>query len=516
MAFSNSIQFTLGQGGLNTPQPGSDYVSGIIFVSTTTPSGFTWSVAKEIFSITDAQNLGIIGDYSDETAAISRITISSTGSSGNTIAISVVEPDINNTTTTTSIGTYTVQTTDVTLNGLANNLSSFINTKYGASGYLASTPVGASFSLTARTGLGTIINGTTPTITDSVGTTASAAAFSGGVNSTRIEEWYQISEFFRQNPNGVLWVQYETSYNTFNCINNLQTQAGNSIRQTGLYNVGASASATVTANLDTIQSVCTTMFNNYSPMSVIYAPNIYGVIDLATLPNLRTRSDNYLSCVIGQDGGGLGAHLSKMYGKAIPSYGAVLGAVSFAKVSEDIGWVQKFNLSNGVELEIPAISNNYNGLGLYSYLYANYFNLLSQLDAYGYIFNMKRPNISGTWVNDSHCAIVSTSDYAYIERNRTIDKVVRNMYLSLAPLIMGPLVINTDGTLAYTSINTIKSAATPSMNAMIQNGEISNFSIIVDPRQNVLNTSTVAVSLNIIPIGIARSIQIVLGFVTSL
>ena len=60
------------------------------------------------------------------------------------------------------------------------------------------------------------------------------------------------------------------------------------------------------------------------------------------------------------------------------------------------------------------------------------------------------------------------------------------------------------------------------MDAMISNGNISAYPVkvgsnvnglFIDPTQNVLTNSTVSVVLNIVPIGIARSITVTLGFV---
>ena len=135
---------------------------------------------------------------------------------------------------------------------------------------------------------------------------------------------------------------------------------------------------------------------------------------------------------------------------------------------------------------------------------------------------MKRPNLTGTWFNDSHCAILPTSDYAYIERNRTICKVARVAYSGLAPLINGPLELNSDGTLTTGTINTLKGAIVANLRNMLQNGEISGNPndvykmVYIDPTQNVLSTSTVKVILRIVPVGVARSIQVTLGFTTSL
>lgn len=519
MAFSNNINFVQAQGGLGSTAPGTDYISSIVFKASTTPSGFTWSNAIEVFSLVQAQNLGIVGGYADETAATSKLTVTATGSSGNTVNLTVVEPSINGTFNSVNIGTYTVQITDTTVQTLATSLSNFINTNTQNNGFSATTPVGGSFSLVAQTGLGTTINGTSPTITETAGTTVTGAAFSGGVNSVRMAEWYQVSEFFRMNPTGVLWIDYEQALGTFTFLNTVQSQAGNSINQFGVYNIGATTSAEITSDLNNINTQLVNLFQpGYAPAVALYAPNLFNFTNLATLPNCRSLSDQYCSILIEQDGGAMGAWLSFMYGASVPAYGNVLGLISRANVSNDIGWVAQFNQSNGTELAIPAFTNKQ----LYGTLYGSQYNLLTQLDAYGYIFGRTIANLTGTWVQDDHSCISITSDYAYISRNRVINKAARTVYGALAPLINSPVLANSNGTISPQGIAIFQSAVRPGMNAMIANGNISAYpvtvgsnvnNLYVDPTQNIVSTSVVNVVLNIVPIGTAREITVTLGFV---
>lgn len=528
MAFNNNINFVEAQGQLGSTAPGTDYISSMVFKTATTPSGFTWSVAQEIFSLVQAQNLGIVGGFADETAAKSLVTVSATGSIGNTINITVVEPDINSTFNSVNIGTYTVQSIDTTTQTLATNLSNFINA--GTSGYSATTPVGGSFSLVAVTGLGTTINSTSPTVTTTAGTTVTAAAFSGGVNSVRMSEWYQISEFFRMNPTGVLWVDYEQTYGQYKCLSLIQSQAGNYINQFALFNSGATTSAGITTDTAAINSVCNTLFQpGYAPAVVVYAPNLYNFSNLALAPNLSTLNEQYVEVLLEQDGGGLGAWLSFMYGTSCPAYGNVLGLFSSANVSADIGCPGLFNQANGFaytigtttygqELAVPAFSNGQ----LYSYLAATQFNLLVQLDSFRYVFGRTIANLTGTFVQDDHNCTNLSSDYNYIDRVRVINKVARTVYGALAPLINSQVLANSNGTISAQAIAIFQAAARPGLNAMITQGNISAYPVTVGsnvnniylpPTQNVVSSSIVQVVVNIVPIGIAREITVTLGFV---
>jgi hypothetical protein len=285
----------------------------------------------------------------------------------------------------------------------------------------------------------------------------------------------------------------------------MQVQANGEVRQFMVFSAHGTSASNINADLDAIQAVGVTMANNYTPASTIYAPNIYAISDLSTLPNTRLRSDRYVSCFIGQDGNALGAELVVASGLAVPAMGACLGTIALAKVENDIAWVGAFNVSNGTEDETVSFSNGA--------LVANVaFNLQTQLDNFGYIFMIKKPGIVGSYFNDSHCAISVTSDYAYIERNRVIGKAERIIYTSYAPLEFSDLFVNPDGTLTGFTISIFKDAITPSMNAMVANGEISAYSISIDPTQNVISTSNINILVKIVPVGIARSITVTLAF----
>lgn len=506
------ITFVLGQGGIGAPLPGSDYISGYLVYTSSVPSGFTSGTAKAIFSLSQAETLGIVADYSDETAATGYLDVRR-GATGDTISITITEPAINGGTTSVSLGTYTQTSSDTTNALLAASIVNMINNGTYSHGYTAAAGTGSSpitdhVIITARPGMGISLNTGTPisrTITGAI--TATISQFAGGAYSNKAIWHYQISEFFRMQPSGKLWVGFfATPSNwTFTELNTMQTQANGEVRQFMVYSSHGTSAANINADLDAIQAVHQTMFNNYTPASTIYAPNIFAISDLSTLPNTRLRNDNYVSCLIAQDGGALGANLSLHSGISVPALGACLGTVALAKVEQDIAWVGGFNISNGTEDETVSFANG-------TLAYNVDANLQTQLDNFGYIFLMKKTGVVGSYFNDSHCAITPTSDYAYIERNRVIGKAQRIIYTSYAPLENSDLYVNPDGTLTSATINIFKDAIAPSMNQMVANGEISAYSVNIDPTQNVISTSTIHVVVKIVGVGIARNIIVNLGF----
>lgn len=520
----NDVVFNKQQGGLGRGLPGSDYISGMMIFSDALPSGFTTTYnKKQIFAVTDAEALGITDDFSDETQALGVITISGTITAGDTLNITVTEPTKDGGTKTVDLGTGTAPTTP-TATTYADAVVAAINALTYSHGYSATNVAGV-IKPAARKGLGVALNTGTPIAITGTGTSTYAitqqfGTGTGGATAgvaSKLALWhYHISEYFRIQPQGNLWVGFYPvpgSY-TFNELQDLQTYAtnqGSSLRQVLIYHLAARSASQVRSDCTAIQAVCTTLETLHMPLSVMYAPNIKAISDLSTLLNLSTLSANKVSVNISQDGGGTGAELYMISGVSITTGGALLGAVSYAAVSEDIAWVQKFNISNGVECDTIAFSN---GKLLTDPAITQ--NLLTQLDLYRYIFLRSYVDYTGSFFNDSHCAIAQSSDYAYIENNRTIDKAIRLGRAALLPFLNSPLSFNADGTLTNITIAAFRGALSTASGPMIRAGEISAQGITIDPKQKSLTTSSVYISFKIIPNGVARNIIVNIGYTTSL
>ena len=504
----NDIIFVKGQGGLGRPLTGEDHISGLLFYTANgnLPSGWsTTSRVKALYSVADAEKAGIKDDYSDATAATATYLISTKGNTGDTIQWKYTDAAGN----VLDLGTYTVASGEnsIALQGAA--WAAIINAGTINHGCSASFDT-ATLTVTLPKSQGVYPNSGTPNAITLTGAFAGTLTQNvvAGVASKQAVWHYHISEFFRLQPKGVLYVGFFAvpgSY-TFSDIQTIQVFANGKIRQIGVYVDGATFN---TAHLTTIQGVCDTLAGLHMPLSVIYAANMVSVTDLSTLTDLNSLSNGNVSPVISQDGASLGAFLYITVGKSITTLGALLGAVALAKVREDIAWVSKFNISNGIECDTIAFAN---GTKLKDVSQS----LLNQLDDYRYIFLIKYVGIAGSFFNDSHTAISSSSDYAYIENNRTIDKAIRGVYKTLLPELNGPLQLNADGTLTDGTVAYLESQAAISLDEMVRNTELSAYSVTIDPSQNVLSTGEVVVAVQLLPIGVARQITVNIGFTTSI
>lgn len=505
----NNVKFNLGQGGLGRPLPGEDYISGLILycIDGSLPSGFTTTNRiKQFFSITDAEAAGILDTNADETPATGSYLVTAIGVNGDTAALSVTETFGK----VVALGTYTKSASETTVNAIAAAIAAVINAGTAVHGYTAIAAT-ATVTITARKGLGIFLNTGTPLAVTIQGTIAGTlTAFSGGVASKQAVWHYHISEYFRIQPQGSLYVGFFAipgSY-TFTEITTLQNYANGLIRQVGVYKDSAAFAA---GDLTAIHNVCASLVAAHKEIIALYAGDLKAVADISTLTNLSTQSNNYVSPVIGQDGAALGATLFYAYGKSITNLGEALGAVSLAKVSESIAWVQKFNMSDGTETDVLAFANGklFSDPSVVD-------SLLSTLQDYRYIFLRKFVGVSGSYFNEESTAIATSSDYAYISDNRTIQKATRGIYKSLVPALNSSFTLNADGTIPDSSASYFTNLAEQNLIQMIRDGEISAQKVFINPTQNVAATSQIIITAQIVKNGVARNIVVNIGYQTSI
>lgn len=507
----NDIIFVKGQGGLGRPLAGEDYISSLLFYTddNNLPSGFTTTDRiKQFFSLQDAEAAGILNDYEDATASSATYDVTNAGTVGDTIKITGVDP----------LGKQTVLASYKTVSGddasdIAFNLATQINAGTISTGYTADTD-GTELIVVFPKKFGSYPNSGTPLIVTIVGgiTGTLTLNLTSGYHSRNAIWHYHISEYFRLQPKGNLYVgifSYPTTWD-FEEITTMQTYANGKIRQVGVYVKWRNFASNADADIQAIDAQIKTYNDaNHKPLSALYAGKMIGITELSTLTDLQTLNASKVSVVISQDFAGQGYFLYLTSGQSITTIGATLGAISYSKVSEDIAWINKFNISNGTECDTIGIANGQKLTDLSQ-------GLINLLDDYRYIFLVKYVGISGSYFNDSHCAVTVTSDYAYIENNRTIDKAIRGIYSSLLPNLNSPLVLNADGTLSDSTVAYFESQAGLNLAQMIRDSELSAYDVVIDPTQNVLSTSNLTVTVKLVPIGVARQITVNIGFTLSI
>lgn len=504
----NNIVFILGQGGLGRPLPGEDYISGMMFYTASLPLGFTsTSRVKQVFSVAEAEALGINSDYSDATAAAGSVAVTAAGANGDTINISVVTPTGN-----VDLGTYTKASTEANATAVGAAIAAIINAGTVNHGFTAVNTTGT-VAITAPKKYGVYLNtGTKLVTTLSAGATLAVTVtqFTGGAASAQAIYHYHISEFFRRNPKGNLFLGFFAvpggAYD-FSEVATMQNYAAGKIRQMGAFK--NSAAAFSTADITAFHNALNAQLILHKPVMGVYAADISGTADLTTLADCSALTAPYVLPCIGQDGAALGAFLYATTGKSVTTLGATLGALSYASVAEDIAWVEKFNMSDGNELDVPAIANGQLVRDLSE-------GLLGSLQDKAYNFLRTFVGVAGSYFNEDRTAVSVSSDYAYAANVRTIQKAMRGVYAGMIPALNSPITLNADGTLTDVSIEYLTTLAEKNLFQMQRDSEISAFEVVISPTQDVLQTGKIVVSVNIVPVGVARNIVVNIGFNVSL
>jgi hypothetical protein len=330
-------------------------------------------------------------------------------------------------------------------------------------------------------------------------------------------EWYHISEYFRGNPDGELWIGYNAilgtgiiSDYTHEGIDAMQRASSGEIRLMGVYTTGFAFNIT---ELTKVQGIVDTLISDGMPLSVLYAGNVSAVTAItgwATVGDARGLACRSVTPVVSQDGGGAGLALFTSKAYSITTLGHTLGFLSRAKVNQSIGNPENFNASNGTELETIALANG----DLVSDLSDV---ALAGIKDDGYQIAIKRtPKMSGTYYERTPTATPFTDDFAWAEFSRTVDKAVRLVDSALTPKLLSGVSLKSDGTLNNDTVDYFNDISEQALSGMLSEGEVSGIRIDINPLQNVQSTSTLTVVVSVQPTPIAEFINVKIGLAATL
>ncbi|MCK4822185.1 hypothetical protein KA005_40860, partial [bacterium] len=170
-----------------------------------------------------------------------------------------------------------------------------------------------------------------------------------------------------------------------------------------------------------------------------------------------------------------------------------------------IGWPREFDASDGTELEIPALANG-------DLVSEQSSALMGALKDKGYLILRKySPQFAGTYFERQPGAVVATDDFAWIEYSRVMDKAIRLVEAALTPDLNRDLTLK-DGKLTSDSVGYFEDLCNTPLEQTESDKEISESEAVVDPDQDILSTSTLVITIRIVPVGIAEFITVNIGF----
>ena len=523
----NNVTINQTQGTSGRTGAGFDFYSGIIFYGTAPSVAGKWASSadspvikyQQMTSYGDAASAGII-PFTDNTASTSTLLLTAAASgAGFIIKITSTEPTPNGGSNVVTLCSYTTQSGDTVEATLGANLTATINANTITTGYSASFNAGTeTITITAPKSKGISLNTGTPYAFIAGGSSAAVTITQNVVAGTASEYalWdYHISEYFRMNADGNLFVGIISATSARNEMNTLQKVAQSKLRQIGIFDTVQLASDGSTSISKVLECQTAALLSQpTAPYSVLFQPNIFVVSDLSVLHDQNLNTANKVNLLLSQDGNAYGAQLFVVSGQTVGNIGAALGALSASRVSSS--WAQPismFNLSDGTENEVAAFGNGQLASAVSS-------GLQTQLDNYRYTFFRKfGDTVTGTYFTDNKCCIKFSSDYAFINDNRVSDKVSRICYSTLVPKLASELIFNTDGTLSTYAISSFETDVKSAIEAGMITGYgnmplISGVGVSIDPSQPVRQTSNLTINVTIVENGIARNITVNIGFGT--
>lgn len=132
----------------------------------------------------------------------------------------------------------------------------------------------------------------------------------------------------------------------------------------------------------------------------------------------------------------------------------------------------------------------------------------------GYITFRTFPHLSGIFFSGDRMATLDTDDYKMLARGRVIDKAHVVAYRTFVLTVDDEVPVDpATGKMDALYCKQLEENILNQINlTMTQRGEISGVTAYVDPDQNVLANSVVAVNLGIVPVGYSSTINVTLGF----
>lgn len=358
----------------------------------------------------------------------------------------------------------------------------------------------------------------------------SASTDANAADDTAALTWYHISEFFRLNPDGKLWVHNGNAVAPASIFaangpaDLIMSASANSVRYMGVV-FGFDPDATVTvaggfANyVATVQAAAQAWAEQRANAHVfVDTIVIEGAHASTTLVDLKALESPQVHITVACDHGYLEEYPAAFLKTA--AVGTVLGSIGVRLLSESIG-----------SLVLERYPSERRGSANYSLVdtrrgrwlkpglsTGQLFDNLSQAvrteltdKAYGYAG--KYEGFAGVYFNGDATCTLTTDDFNTIHANRVWNECARRVRRALIPRINSRVrVDSTTGTIAAESIADWDAASKRELEALLAESEISDFRFRLDPEQDVTAQGKVVCSISVVPQGIAKFIEAELGF----
>lgn len=129
----------------------------------------------------------------------------------------------------------------------------------------------------------------------------------------------------------------------------------------------------------------------------------------------------------------------------------------------------------------------------------------------GYLFFISIPTKNGCYLNGDHTAAAATDDYSELHLGRIIDKAMVITYATYINEILDNVEVDDKGALPAGVCKNFEGMIENAINTSMAN-QISDFSVYINPEQNILSSGILNISCKIVPLGVLNTIQVNLAF----
>ncbi len=139
------------------------------------------------------------------------------------------------------------------------------------------------------------------------------------------------------------------------------------------------------------------------------------------------------------------------------------------------------------------------------------------IDDKGYIFFRTFVGKSGYFFSGDHTLTQNTDDFKALSNGFVMDKAMLVAYAVLVEELSDEVLLSEDGSIHPAIIKGWQAKLETQLEKqMVQGGELSAVKIDIDPKQDVLGTGKVVISVRLLPVGYANFIEANIGFTTTI
>lgn len=358
----------------------------------------------------------------------------------------------------------------------------------------------------------------------------SAATDANAAADTTALTWYHLSEFFRLNPDGKLYVYNGEAvaaaslFAADGSADLLMAASANSIRTMGVV-FGFDPDATLTiatgfANfVSTVRAAAQLWVTARAEAHVfVDCVVVEGVAASTTLVDLKLLDSPQVVITVASDHGYLENYAAAF--KKTAAVGTVLGSIHVRMLCESIGSVmlKRYPSTRRGAANYSLVDTRRNRWVKTGLSTGVLFNSLSQavrteLTTKAYLYAGSYEGYPGIYFNAEATCTLASDDFNTIHANRVWNEAARMLRRALIPRMNSVVAIDrTTGQIAPATIADWDAAAKRELDTLLAEGEIADYTFRMDPQQDVIAQGKVKTRVRVLPNGIAKEIESELGY----